>query len=244
MVAVFLRACSLAYGVVSRRMANFKLSHQLLTSGYRSLTLLKSAIENIENIENILSEAVSFYSHLYQAKSTNKGPKRSAFLGELDAALSEENKSFCDRPLSKVEVAICLKKLSNGKAPGIDGLPIEFYKAFWPLLVDPYMTLLDECYQHKEMPLTMRTSVITLIYKKNDRKQLKNYRPISLLCADYKIIAKVMAERMKCVIHSVIKDDQTGFIPGRNINENIITNFSRNARLHAENQKVWLYFSR
>jgi hypothetical protein len=69
----------------------------------------------------------------------------------------------------------------------------------------------------------MRTSIITLIYKKEDRKLLKNYRPISLLCADYKIIAKVMAERMKLVIHRLVLDDQTGFIPGRNINENIIT---------------------
>jgi hypothetical protein len=85
------------------------------------------------------------------------------------------------------------------------------------------MDLLLECLESKELPLTMRMSVITLIYKKEDRDKLKNYRPISLLCADYKIIAKVMAERMKKVMHKLVLDDQIGFVPGRNINQNIIT---------------------
>jgi hypothetical protein len=195
----------------------------------------------VTDIDDILTEAVTFYSQLYQAKSTDKGSKRSTFLNNPDVSLTDENKSFCDKPLSKAEVAESLRKLSNGKAPGIDGLPVEFYKAFWPLLADPYMALLEECFQHRELPLTMRTSVITLIYKKNDRKQLKNYRPISLLCVDYKIIAKVLAERMKVVLHSVIKDDQTGFIPGRNINENIIS-FLETQDFMVNNQKSGFAF--
>jgi hypothetical protein len=105
-----------------------------------------------------------------------------------------------------------LRKLSSGKAPGVDGLPVEFYKTFWPSIDDAYMDLLLECLESKELPLTMRTSVVTLIYKKENRDRLKNYRPISLSCADYKIIAKVMAERMKKVMHKLVLDDQTGFV--------------------------------
>jgi hypothetical protein len=116
-----------------------------------------------------------------------------------------------------------LRKLSSGKAPGVDGLPIKIYKTFWPSIGDAYMDLLLECLESKELPSTMRTSVVTLIYEKEDRKKLKNYRPISLLCADYKIIAKVMAERMRKVMHKLVLDDRTGFVPGRNINQNIIT---------------------
>jgi hypothetical protein len=69
----------------------------------------------------------------------------------------------------------------------------------------------------------MRTSIITLVFIKDDRKILKNYRPISLLCADYKIVAKIFAERMKSVLPTIIHPDQTGFVPHRNINENIMT---------------------
>jgi hypothetical protein len=114
---------------------------------------------------------------------------------------------FCDRKIDKHEVFASLKKLPNGKAPGIDGLPVEFYKRSWPKIGDAYLDLLQECFTFKELPLSMRTSIITLIYKKEDRKQLKNYRPISLLCADYKMVSKAFAERMKVVMHKVVKDD-------------------------------------
>ena len=148
----------------------------------------------LTNIDDILHEATNFYSTLYQAKNTNKGVKRSLFLEALDVTLCDSDKAFCDRKVDKDEVLSSLRKLSSGKAPGVDGLPVEFYKTFWPSIGDAYMDLLLECLESKELPLTMRTSVITLIYKKEDRDKLKNYRPISLLCADHKIIARVMAE--------------------------------------------------
>jgi hypothetical protein len=178
----------------------------------------------LTNVNDILQEATNFYSTLYQAKNTNKGVKRSLFLEALDVTLSDTDKAFCDRKVDKDKVLTSLKKLSSDKAPDVDGLtPVEFYKTFWPSISDAYMDLLFECLESKELPLTMRTSVITLIYKKKDRNKLKNYRPISLLCADCKIIAMVMAERMKKVMHKLIVDDQTGFVSGRNINQNIIT---------------------
>ncbi len=49
----------------------------------------------------------------------------------------------------------------------------------------------------------MHTSIVILIYKKVDRKQIKNYQPISLLCVDYKIIAKTMAQKMNNVMHKI-----------------------------------------
>jgi hypothetical protein len=67
----------------------------------------------------------------------------------------------------------------------------------------------------------MRTSIITLIYKKEARDDIRNYRPISLLCSDYKIIAKAFAERMKMVLPNIIHKDQTGFLKDRYIVENI-----------------------
>lgn len=177
----------------------------------------------LTNILEILEEATQFYSRLYGIKNTEKGPKRSVFLDAIETTLSPERKQFCEQSITKAEILSSLRKLPNAKCLGIDGLPVEFYKSFWPQLNDAYLELLNECYRTKELPDTMRTSIVTLIYKKDDRTLLKNYRSISLLCADYKIIAKVLAERMKLVMHSVVNDDLTGFVPDRNINENIIT---------------------
>lgn len=63
------------------------------------------------------------------------------------------------------------------------------------------MDLFTKCLHRKELSLSMHTSIIILIYKKIDRKQIKNYQPIFLLCVDYKIIAKTMAKKMNNVMH-------------------------------------------
>jgi hypothetical protein len=105
-------------------------------------------------------------------------------LEALDVTLCDSDKPFCDRKVYKDEVLSNSRKLSSGKAPGVVGVPVEFYKTFWPSIGDAYMDLLLECLESKELPLTMQTSVITFIYKKKDRDKLKTYPPISLLCAD------------------------------------------------------------
>ena len=69
---------------------------------------------------------------------------------------------------------------------------------------------------------TMRTSVVKLLFKKGDRKEIGNYRPLSMLCCDYKIIAKIAAERMKDVLNSIIEVDQQGFIKTGDIEGNRI----------------------
>ena len=71
--------------------------------------------------------------------------------------------------------------------------------------------------------ITQRQGIITLIPKPaKDPHILANWRPISLLNADYKILTKALATRLKKILPEIIKDQQTGFIPGRQIDENIL----------------------
>ena len=67
----------------------------------------------------------------------------------------------------------------------------------------------------------MRTAILTLLFKKRDRKELSNWRPISLLCADYKIIATALARRLKVLLHVLISPVETCCIPNRNIFANL-----------------------
>lgn len=119
------------------------------------------------------------------------------------------------------ELGRALKKLPSGKAPGIDGLPAEFFKKYWHDLKDDFAAVLRHSFDQGTLPDSMKLSVITLIFKKNSRSDLKNYHPISLLCTDYKIIAKCLAERMKTVLPTLIGSDQTGFMKDCYIGENI-----------------------
>jgi hypothetical protein len=84
-------------------------------------------------IEAILKEVSTFYASLYSSKvsDTNRFSAQHFLDSNVFAKISPEQKDFCDRPLTEQELDSALKMLSNGKAPGVDGLPCEFFKMFW-----------------------------------------------------------------------------------------------------------------
>jgi hypothetical protein len=127
----------------------------------------------------------------------------------------------CEGKITSEEIRKVLKKMYKNKAPGIDGIPMEFYLKY-EFLDDWLAEILNSVVEQGQMTETMRTAVIKPFYKKGDRRLLKNYRPISLLTADYKILAKVMTERMKPVLKSIIKNDQQGFIEDGEITGNLM----------------------
>ena len=73
----------------------------------------------------------------------------------------------------------------------------------------------------KELPLSMRNSVITLIHKKDDKSDIANYRPISLTNTDYKIVAHILSARLQNVISDIVGPNQVAYIKGRFIGTNI-----------------------
>ena len=78
-------------------------------------------------------------------------------------------------------------------------------------------------FSSKKLFITQRRGILTLVPKGGDQKSLKNKRPICLLDTIYKIIAKVLAIRLSRVIDSLVSHDQSGFIKGRNIQDNLRT---------------------
>ena len=76
-----------------------------------------------------------------------------------------------------------------------------------------------EAIEKGELSVSQKRGIITLLHKGNDRKQLNNWRPITLLNTDYKIFSKIIATRLKPLMSSIIHHSQKGFIKGRNISE-------------------------
>ena len=110
-----------------------------------------------------------------------------------------------------------LKGLQTGKSPGSDGLPIEFYSAFWELLCDPLLSVLNDCFRVGSLCTSQREALLRLIYKKDDKRLAKNWRPISLLNCDYKLASKIITDRLKQVMPSIVHSDQTCSVVGRSI---------------------------
>ena len=136
--------------------------------------------------------------------------------------LSNESRRLGEDIISLEECTKVLNSFPLNKVPGNDGLPVEFYKTFWNLVGNILMDSLNESFVKGEMSSSQKQAVITLIEKKDqDRCDLKNWRPISLLNVDAKIASKAIAERMKRPLPNLIHENQSGYVPGRHINENI-----------------------
>ena len=171
----------------------------------------------------ILEAEKYFYQNLYKCRRNYFDENDQLSLEDLPIpTLSPESTYLGEGLISIEECTKVLNSFSLNKVPGNDGLPIEFYKTFWDFLGEPLVECFNESFVKGKMSPSQRQAVITLIEKKDqDRCDLKNWRPISLLNVDAKIASKVIAERMKRLLPEVIHNNQSGYIPGRNISENI-----------------------
>ena len=120
--------------------------------------------------------------------------------------------------MSLKELHETLISYSKNKSPGIDGLTAELYLSFWdlvgPLLLDVY----NEAFQEGILPENMRVGLITLLEKKDkNRLLIENWRPITLLGVDYRLLSKCLGGRLKRVLPKLIHPDQNGFVPGGSI---------------------------
>ena len=169
---------------------------------------------------DIIGVWTSFYKDLYTAVPVDLDIQ-DQLLSNLSQTLSPEESGVCEGSLSSDECLLALKGMATGKAPGLDGFPAEFYVTFWHVLGMDLVRVLNSCYQSNSLSVSQRRSLITLLFKKNDRLDCANWRPISLLCVDYKIASRTIAGRLLKVIASVTSPDQTCGVPGRFIGSNI-----------------------
>ena len=119
------------------------------------------------------------------------------------------------------ELTQALAGMDTGSALGIDGLPAEFYVEFWDLLGPELMHVFKSSLLHGELLQSLRRVVMSLLPKAGDLQQMRNWRPVSLLCTDYRILSKALANRLKKVIGDLFHPDQNYSEPGRSLYDNI-----------------------
>ena len=136
--------------------------------------------------------------------------------------LNEDEQTLCEGLITEIEALNALKDFSANKTPGTDGLTVEFLRYFWPELKTSIVDSFNYAFHKGSLSISQRRGIISLIPKKNmDKTILENLRPISLLNVDYKILTKVLAKRLEKVLPKLINADQTGYVKGCCIGENI-----------------------
>ena len=162
----------------------------------------------------------SSYSSLFSSEPIDSGAQDSLFQA-IESTLSEDQADACEGLLSSEECFTALKGMAHNKAPGIDGLPMEFYVKFWDVLGSDLVLVLNSPFPSGSLSLSQHRGLITIFFTKGDRLDPKNWRPITLLNVDYKIASRVLADRLLKVIQAVVARDQTCSVPGRYIGENV-----------------------
>ncbi|CAM2098241.1 unnamed protein product [Caretta caretta] len=150
---------------------------------------------------------------------TDRGACR--VLWEELPTVSTSDRDRLELPLTLAEFSEALRRMPTNKSPGMDGLTMEFYRMFWDVLGPDLVTVWAESLQSGVLPLSCRRAVLALLPKKGDLRDLQNWRPVSLLSTDYKIVAKAISLRLGSVMADVIYPDQTYTVPGRSIFDNL-----------------------
>ena len=221
-----------ARGIIIRARAEWHESGENATKHFLNHAKKKASDNTIRGVKTadgtvvtdqigLLSEHVKFYKELYAKDETEESAQDACF-ASLKAKLSPEAKQSCEGLITLKQCEDAISKFQLNKSPGIDGLPIEFYKRFWKAIGQDYVDMLNECFERQEMTESQKLAVISTLFKKGDRLSLKNWRPISLLNCDYKILSKILSIRLGNVIEQIVSSDQTCGIPGRSISHNLL----------------------
>ncbi|GBG65228.1 hypothetical protein CBR_g50019 [Chara braunii] len=140
-----------------------------------------------------------------------------------EVRLAAEGRLDLDRPVTNEEAPQALRNMSKGKAPGIDGLPTEWYIDQWDEVGDYLVEIFNNVLTGGRLSKGMCSDVISVLFKKGDSTKIRNWRLVSLLNVSYKILAKILARRLSKYLPDLVKGDQAAFIRGRSIFDNIIT---------------------
>lgn len=130
---------------------------------------------------------------------------------------------FFIRSFSKEEIKEAIWDCDNSKSPGPDGFGMEFYKHSWDIIKDDLLRFFVEFHANGKLVRGSNSSFVVLIPKKERGRSLNHYRLISLISSTYKILAKVLARRLKTVVGKVIGEAKSAFIKGRFILDGVVT---------------------
>ncbi|CAI6012418.1 unnamed protein product [Closterium sp. NIES-65] len=172
----------------------------------------------ISDSSGILTAATQYFTDLFGTDGRTSTERWKPLAGrKLDA----ESAAGLAADWTEEEVKQAFKALADGKSPGKDGLPKELFERQWDVLGKEFLRMAQSFSVSATIPASIKEAITILLHKKGEKDNLDNYRPITLLNFTYKVLARVVANRMKMHLHKVISAEQYGFIPGRRISEAI-----------------------
>lgn len=172
----------------------------------------------VEGVPEVKAEVKNYLEGLFLEVEYN----RLVLDGVSFSNISAEDNAFLTAPFSRDEIKDTVWSCDGDKSPGPYGFNLLFYMKFWHLLKFEVCDFIQEFYTNASFPKAITATFLALIPKKDHPQSLSEYRPISSIGSMYKIVAKLVANRLKSVLGKVISSSQSAFLPGRQILDRVV----------------------
>ena len=161
----------------------------------------------------------NYFMNLFCSEVAQVDP---AVLGDVASKVTGSMNQDLLAPYTREEVKKALFSIGDLKAPGPDGLHAIFYKRFWDMLGEELEDEVLAAVNSATVPEGWNATTIVLIPKVEAPEKVSQFRPISLCNVVYKVISKLLANRLKKILPDIISYNQSAFVPGRLITDNIL----------------------
>ena len=178
---------------------------------HKQILQLRKGNRTIKNSRQIKREVVGFFRRLYSQEELPHVSLPNGFLPRI----SPEKAVELERMPSKEEIGAALKSCDSSKAPGYDGFNFNFLKKLWEQFEEEICIFISGFFASGNLPPDINQTWVALIPKIDNAVEVKDFRPISMVGCLYKLIAKILAGRLKLVMGNIVGESQSNFISDR-----------------------------
>uniref|UniRef100_A0A2N9I518 Reverse transcriptase domain-containing protein n=1 Tax=Fagus sylvatica TaxID=28930 RepID=A0A2N9I518_FAGSY len=211
---------------------NTRYFHSKASHRRRRNSLAVLRLENgdlITDSEQIGSQFVDYYQELFTVAPLEGVD---AILKGIQPRVTNEMNMKLTCQFIELDVTTAMKQMAPLKAPGPNGMPPIFYQSYWHVVSEDMAAAVLSCLNSGKIPASLNHSYVTLIPKTKSPEKVTENRPISLCNVVYKLISKVLANRLKKVLPHVVSETQSAFVPGRMITDNVLIAFETLHHMH------------
>ena len=200
--------------------ANTKYFHSILSTCRRHNAICSILVDGvrIEWVHPVRHAVFTHFSHHFKSQAE----VRPSVSNLRFRTLSVEEGGSLTKPFSVDEVKEAIWDCDSFKSPGPNGVNFGFIKDFWLDLKDDVMRFVSEFHRNGKLVKGVNSTFIILIPEVDNPQRLNDFRPISLVGSMYKIIAKLLANRLRMVISSVVSETQSAFVKNCQILDGIL----------------------
>ncbi|XP_074290614.1 uncharacterized protein LOC141617329 [Silene latifolia] len=172
--------------------------------------------------EEVARVAVKYFQELFTTSNPVEGE---LCLQGLENRVTAEMNLGLERDYSEEEIVEALNQMNPLKAPGPDGMNGLFYQTYWSTIGPEVVRTVLSILRGEQSAKDLNKTNIVLIPKKKAPDKIRDFRPISLCNVAYKLVSKVLANRIKIFLDKIVSENQSAFTPGRIISDNVLTAF-------------------